>query len=163
MDDDLGLDAIITAFLNYSEFSSINYEAFRDTIKIEIALRGDIGEEKKAHMLSRTCQSLQLFYKIAHIEPKLIKMDVVEKEGITILRWHRDIKSLREQELELLVLLLRQEFNDNLVKDEHDFLMAQSVRTRVKNSLLKKIKKHGQISNNIFAYRDEGRVFVFNK
>ena len=162
MKDESGLDAIISAFIRYSEFSCIKYEAPGNTIKIEIALQGDFNEDQKLKMLNNICQTMNLYYKISKIEPTLMKLDVIQPDGVTILRLYRDLRSMREEELGMFVRLLRQEYPNSLMKDDNNLLFQDFMFGDVKNSILKRINSSHNY-NHIFAYRDGGRVFVFNK
>ena len=160
---DYGLDVIISSFIRYTELSAVKYDAEKDIIKIEVVLNGCIGDEHRSRFNSRYCQSMALFHKMLKIEAAYMKLDFIENAGITVLRLYRESLSLREDEIELYILLLRHEFASLLVRDDNDMVAEAALSGDIKNTLLKKIMDSRQPYQNIFAYRDEGRVFVFNK
>ncbi|PKM77767.1 MAG: hypothetical protein CVU90_05715 [Firmicutes bacterium HGW-Firmicutes-15] len=163
MQKDSGVDAILSSFIRYSELSAVKYDAEKDIIKIEVALNGCIGDKHRSNFITRYRQSIALLHNMLNIEPAYMDLEFIEKSGITIMRLYRANLSLREEEIELFVLLIRQEFASLLVRDDNDMLAEAALSRDIKDTLLKKIKESRQPYQNIFAYRDEGRVFVFNK
>ncbi len=163
VEKDSGLEAVLASFIRYTELSAVKYDAKQDIIKLEIALNRCISDQNRCRFMDRYRQSMELFYKINKIEPSFVDLEFIEKSGITIIRLYREMVYLQEEEIELFVWLLRQEFASLLVKDENDIFAATELSGDFKDTLLKKIRETGQPYQNIFAFRDEGRVFVFNK
>lgn len=163
MVDESGLDAIISAFISYSEFSSVKYDVKSNIIKIEVPLNDNIDKEQRRQFITSCRQSMTLYFKMTGVKPVKFDMDFIEKSGIIILRLYRDSKTLRGQELELFVQLLRQAFAALLIRDDNDISAMANSLGDIKQSLLQKIKQSYDSYHSIFAYRDEGRVFVFNK
>jgi len=163
MENESGLDAIISVFIRHSELSAVKYDVKSDTIKIETALNDNVDEKKRCKFMARCRQSMALFYRMTRVEPVQFALKFIENSGITILRLYRDSKTLREQEMELFVQLLRQEFASLLIRDENDIASLANQSIDIKKTVLQKIKQEHDSYHNIFAYRDEGRVFVFNK
>jgi len=158
-----GLDAVLSVFIRYSELSAVKYDVERDLVKIEIALNDRVPDEQVQLFTKRYRKSMELFYQMLNYQPVTIELGSIEKSGITILRIYRDGLTIREEEMELSVRLLRQEFDSLLVRDDNDIVTGAILNGEVKESLLQKIREYHQPYHNIFAYRDEGRVFVFNK
>ncbi|MDD4171271.1 MAG: hypothetical protein PHQ94_03450 [Syntrophomonas sp.] len=163
MDMGTGLDAIMSVFIRYSELSAVKYDAKRDIIKIEIALNDGIKTEQGSRFINRYHQSMALYYNMTDMEPIHIKLQFIENSGITILRLYRDSQTLREEEMELYVRLVRQEFASLLIRDDNAIVAVAPLSGDEKRNLLHKIRQSHDSYHNIFAYRDEGRVFVFNK
>jgi len=158
-----GLDAVLSVFIRYSELSAVKYDVEKDLVKIEIALNDRVPDEQVQRFGVKYRKSMELFYHMLNYEPITIELGSIEKSGITILRIYRDGLTIREEEMELCVRLLRQEFDSLLVRDDNDIVTGAMLTGEVKESLLQKIREYHQPYHNIFAYRDEGRVFVFNK
>ncbi len=163
MDGLRGLEAIISVFISNTEFSSIKYEAETQTIQVEVALREELTEDQKKDIVDHTCRTMRLFYEMSGINPQMVEMDINQKDGVAIVGLRRDIGSLEDKELGLYLELLRERCRDVIIMDEGGDLNDDSLHTRVGSSLLQKIRKQGQLRRNIFAYREEGRLFVFNK
>ena len=163
MENDSGLEAILASFIRFTELSAVKYDVEKDIIKIEIALNSCIGGQHRHRFINRYMKSMVLFHKMHKIDPSFVDLDFIEKSGITIIRLYRDSVSLREEELELVVLLLRQEFASLLVRDDINMFAEAELPGDFKDTFLRKLRESRQPYQNIFVYRDEGRVFVFNK
>jgi len=157
------LDTIISVFIRHSELCAVKYDVKSDTIKIDTALNDSIDEEKRNKFITCCQKSMALFYGMTKVEPVQFALKFIENSGITILRLYRDSKTLQEQEMELFVQLLRQEFKSLLIRDDNDIAAIANLSGDIKRNLLQKLKQSYDTYHNIFAYRDEGRVFVFNK
>lgn len=160
---DSGVDAIMSVFIRCSELSAVKYDVEKDIIKVEIALNKSIKPEQRSKFINKCRESMGLFYKIYKLEPMHFNLSFIENSGITIVRLFRDSQTLIEDEMELFVRLLRQEFASLLIRDDNDMVAGVNLSGDEKNTLLEKIRKSHQPYQNIFAYRDEGRVFVFNQ
>ncbi len=157
-----GLESAMSAFIRYAELSSVKYDAKLDIIKVEIALNDGIQDEQKKGFLTRYTQCIRLYNNIVGVEPIYNNLKVIDNSDITILRLYRDGSTLTEEEIELFVGLVRQEFASFLIRDDN--IMAAAVLSGdEKSNLLSKIRKSNDSYRNIFAYRDKGKVFVFNK
>ncbi|MDD4801592.1 MAG: hypothetical protein PHF24_01435 [Syntrophomonas sp.] len=163
MEMDSGMDAILSSFIRYTELSAIKYDAQKDVIKIEAALNGCINEQQSQRFIAKYNKSTALYHSIKGIQPGYMDLEFIEQYGITILRLYRESQTLQEEEIELFVLLLRQEFVDLLMKEENDMLAQAALTEDIKVTVMKKIKQLKQPCHNIFVYRDKGRVFVFNR
>ncbi|MEA4924323.1 MAG: hypothetical protein VB084_03340 [Syntrophomonadaceae bacterium] len=163
MVNESGLDTILSVFIRYSELSAVKYDVKSDTVKIETALSDKVDETKRNNFIDCCQKSMALFYEMTKIQPIKFALSFMENAGITILRLYRDGKTLQEQEMELFVRLLRQEFASLLIKDDNDIATLVNGAGDIKKTLMQKLHQSYDSYHNIFAYRDEGRVFVFNK
>ena len=163
MSSDSGLDALISAFIRNPELSSVKYDVKKDIIKIETALGVVISEENRTLFLHRCCQSLQLLFQTIKVQPKYFELRFQENSGITLLRLYRDSQTLSEEEIELFVNLVKQTFAAWLIQDNQDMSAGTFLTGEIKQTLLNKIKRSQEDYQNIFAFRDEGKVYVFNK
>lgn len=157
------LDAVISAFIRYPEMSSIKYEARNNTVAMEMILKGHIVDKQQKRFAERSKQSLALFYKIHQICPDQLTINFTRRRDITILTWSRDNFSLSEDEIELFVILAIQEFSAVLLTDglEHDINGA--TYHDFKKSVMRKISREHHPYQKVFAYRDRGKMFVFDK
>lgn len=162
MDKGSGLDAMMSVFIRYAELSAVKYDAKLDIIKVEIALKDEIISEKADCFLKQYYSCMGLYYNLTKVVPIYNKLKLIENSGITILRLYRDSHTLHEEEIELFVGLVRQKFDSLLIRDDND-MVATALSGDAKKNLLDKIRQSHESYHNFFAYRDEGKVFVFNK
>lgn len=163
MIEDSGLDAVISAFIRYPEMSSIKYEAKHNTAAMEMILKGHIGDKQQRRFVERSRQSLALFYRLHKIQPSKLEIDFAKRRDIYILSLTRDLYSLTEEEIEVFIVLACQEFSAVLLTD----VMEQQYNGRFyhdfKKSVMQKINRERHPYQKVFAYRDGGKMFVFDK
>ncbi|QGT99637.1 hypothetical protein SYNTR_1044 [Candidatus Syntrophocurvum alkaliphilum] len=158
-----GLDMFISISVQFSEFSSIKYEADNNIIKLELALEGVLEEEGKQEFITNINKCLDCLHKLRNSNPQISKLTFEDLPGITLISFYRDAETLTEEELHLFTTMLKESFNSLIIREEENMLSLEYYKKEIKKSLLKKINKTNTPSNNFFAYREEGRVFVFNK
>ena len=163
MDKGSGLDALVTVFLRHTELSAVKFDTVRDIVKIEIALNTSLTEQQGNRFIDICRKSMALFYRMGNLEPIHISLKFIEHAGVTILRLYRDSQTLIEEEIELFVRLIRQEFASWLIRDDNDMVTAAILNSDEKKQVLSKIKSGQESYRNVFVYRDQGRVFVFNR
>jgi len=163
MDKGSGLDALVTVFLRHTELSAVKFDAVRDIVKIEIALNTSLTEQQGNSFIDICSKGMALFYRMGNLEPIHISLKFIEHAGVTILRLYRDSQTLIEEEIELFVRLVRQEFASWLIRDDNDMVTAAILNGDDKKQVLNKIKSGQESYHNVFVYRDQGRVFVFNR
>ncbi len=163
MDKGSGLDALMSAFIRYAELSAVKFDAVRDIIKIELALDTSLTEEQGNRFIIACHRSMALFYKMSNLKPIHISFKFIEHAGITILRLYRDSKTLMEDEIELFIKLVRQEFASWLIRDDNDIVTTAILNGDEEKHLINKIRQSHDSYHNLFIYRDQGRVFVFNR
>jgi hypothetical protein len=158
-----GLDMSISVFVHYKELNSVMYDAAKGNMKIEVALMGSIEESILNKFVEKIHNSLNLYYRLSNIDPLLMNVEYTTKIGITLIRFDRDIESLSEGEIELFVLMLRENFSSLLIIDDTiDVGSEERYARKIKRSLLN--KKIDDVNSKIFfGYRDHGTLFVFNK
>jgi hypothetical protein len=160
MTNDSGLDIFITISLKYPELNAVKYQVDKDQIILEVALNGKTINQKIKSFTKKTVSHLSLFHKLANKKPTLLELDFKEVSGITFLRFLRDIKSLTEEEIELFFHLLMDDFSNSIIRDNQSIDNREIFKKKVK--LIKVIRENSSMTR-FFAYRKEGKVFVFNK
>lgn len=158
-----GIDVLISAFVHYPELSAVKYEAQKDILKIEILLNAKLPDQVLDQFIDSVKQCLKLYFNLSHTSPRLTEIKYSRSSDITLLKIYRDAGSLSEKEMELYILLLREKFNNILVREQNSRMSEASCEKHIKRNMLQ-ADKNGTLANaTLFAYRDEGTMFVFNK
>ncbi len=165
MEDNAGLDIFISVLLRYPEFNAVKYDAANGEIKIEVALQGGIENESQHRFIAESMECVGLFHKLSGIQTSIIKIrfEEYEKSNLTFLRYNRDVESLTEGEVEVFAGLLQKCFDEFIIRDSGKIITEDICKKRIKENLLYKINRGKTSTNNFLAYRDHGRVLVFNK
>lgn len=163
MHEDPGLEAVLSAFIRYPEMSSIKYEAKNNTAAMEMIIKGHIVDKQQRRFIERSRQSLALFYKLHQIAPSDLEINFASRRDITILTFTRDLDSLVEDEIELFMILACQEFSAVLLADVMEEHCSCASYHEFKKSVMQKINREQHPYQKVFAYRDRGKMFVFDK
>ncbi|MDD2619104.1 MAG: hypothetical protein PHC92_00320 [Syntrophomonadaceae bacterium] len=162
MSNDKGLDIFISVSLKYPELNAVKYQADEEKIYFELALIQNIDKNVKEIFLNKLKNCLIMYHKITSTQPSLLDLSFHENGGVNFLRVQRDIKTICEEEIELLLLMVSEEFNNYMLQDNSRIVIQDSLKKRLKKNLLKKINTGNAGANNFLAYRQEGKVMVFN-
>ncbi len=163
MNTDTGIDAALSAFIRHPELSSIKCEGKDNTIAMEMILKGYIDEKQEQHFTLRTHQSLTLFYRLRKISGAKVKLKFSTQSEITILTLIRDNCTLSEEEINIFVLLACQEFSNVILSETDEQLFSEQIHHDVKRTLIKKFSNKWHPDQKLIAYRDRGKMFVFDK
>lgn len=163
MHAELGLEAVLSALIRYPEMSSIKYEAIHNTAAMKMILKGHIVDKQQKHFIERSQQSLALFYKLHQITPNQVEIHFISRQDITILTLTRDLDSLREDEIELFMILVGQEFSAVLLTDAIEEQNTEPSYNKLKKTVMQRINRERHPYQKVFAYRDGGKMFVFDK
>ena len=161
MTNDSGLDFFLTISLKYPELNAVKYLVDKHQIILEVALQGNVGNRQDEFII-RTEEHLSLLHKLSNKQPIVFELSFKDVSGITFLRFCRDISSVTEEEIELFLFLLMEDFAGTIIKDLENVACKNTFNTKTKRNLLKKITIDKSVTN-FFAYREQGKVFVFNK
>lgn len=165
MQENTGLDIFISVLLRYPEFNAVKYDAAKGEIKIDVALQGEINRDKQEDFIAEAQNCVAFFHKLTSLKTSIIKIAFKEYSlsDLTFLSYHRDVESLSEGEFELFAGLLQKFFNQFIIRDSGKRITEDGFKEQIKENLLYKINRAKTSTNNFLAYRDHGRVLVFNK
>lgn len=163
MNRDLGLDVFLTISLDHPEINAVKYLADKEQIILEVAFNAVIEPMKRESFLKKTRDCLDLFHRLAGKKPELMKIELIDKSELSFLRFYRDVGTLSQDEISLLILILREKFANLLLKDSNDIVAKDAFKRKLKRTLMQKLNRSSSDSTDFLAYRKEGRVFVFNR
>ncbi len=158
--NETGLEIFLNVSVNYPEINIVKYEYNTDLLIVEVVLGKEIDREQERTFITRSQQCLQLLHKLNESKPKVFNIKIKRLAGLTFLRYYRDAKSLNENEINLLMFLLRKDFYDCMLNEAEIEPTCNSFKKQVKRDLLQQLNNN---SGYIFAYRDHGRLCMFNR
>lgn len=160
--DSIGL--LISILVRYPEVGTINYEPETHVLTFTFVLSCLFMEEQLDSFQTKLFACLETYNYLEAKKPKIINLSSSVCRNFTVLEIRRDVETLSQTELSLIVSLIRQEFRDNLVAEESDNLIEEEIllQEELIGHMLENMK--GAIpEKKLIAFREEGRVLVFNK
>lgn len=158
-----GLEIFLNVSVNFPEINIVKYDYNSDLLIIEVALSREIELEEEQKFIARGQECLQLLHKLEENKPEIFNIRFTKLSGLTFIRYYRDIKSLNEKEINLLISLLREEFYDCLLDNGRSIINRDSFKRKVKRDLLLQLNNDNDNVGYLFAYRDHGRLCMFNR
>jgi hypothetical protein len=160
--DSVGL--LISILVRYPEVSTINFDPDKQLLKFTFMYSQVLGDKELAGLKGRLMDSIEAYNMLEGIEPRLITINHNVCDNLTMIEVQRDVHSLAQEEITLIVELFRQYLDTNLVTEENERLFEEEMiaQEEMIEHMLECIK--GSAENKyLFAFREEGKVLVFNK
>ena len=109
-------------------------------------------------------QALQAYYYLEDITSELNAFTFEQLDHFTIMEFQRDINSLSQKEISLVIALLKEQFGASLISDEDEDLNVdnQTLHEELISYMLENAKM-SRANIELIALRDEGKVVVYNK
>lgn len=157
-----GLDLFISISLTYSELHAVRYDSDYNIISLEIAVQGEIAADIENSLLTQVKQCLDLYYKMAGVNVTIANVYLQRLNEITLLHFQRDMNTMSEDEIGLLLNLIQENIPNRIIYDIGDSITEEPFKHKVKQNLLRRISKD-EAKHQFLAFRKQGRVLVFQK
>jgi len=155
---------LISILVRYPELGTINYEPHHKTLKFTFLLTKLLTEREFSHWERMLTLSLDTYWYIQKRRARVFETHRSAFGKITVLEIVRDIDTLTREEISLVIELVRAEFGQLLVIDAEESLLEEDMvlQEELIQQMLEDFKLSRQ-DKNLIAFREEGRVLVFNK
>mgnify|MGYP000067481569 CR=1 FL=1 len=157
-----GLDLFISIFLAYSELHAVRYDSDNDILSWQIAVQGEVDADQERDWLARINQCMDLYHKMAGIKATIAQVYVQRLNEVTLLHFERDMSTMSEGEIGLLLNLTRDIISNRIICETGDSITEEPFKDKVKQNLLRRISKD-EAKHQFLAFRKQGRVLVFQK
>lgn len=158
-----GLDLFISISLTYPELNAVRYESRADIIGLDIALQGEVDKSTQDRFITRVDQYMEFYCHMQNKQPCHSFIEFKSLGEITLIRLERDIISMSEDEIDLLLYLIRDTFSaDRIICDTSESITEEPFKLKVKQNLLRRINKE-DAQHHFVAFREQGTVKVFQK
>lgn len=160
--DSIGL--LISILVRYPEVGSTNYDP--ETRKLTLTFTiAKLLENKHLHDFKHKFIScLETFHFLENRNPYIINLEHTEYDKLTMLEVQRDVETITHNEISLIISIMQQDFVNALVTDDNENLLEEELELQEEmiGHMLENIKGT-TIGKKLIAFREEGRVLVFNK
>jgi hypothetical protein len=154
-----GLEIIISTSAKYRELNAVRYNADENTIMLEFALLGAADLEPVLKYIANGLDTYQHLFSQAS---RLTRITLTESLGISLLRVTRDVDTVSEEEIDLLVDLIRTHLADRIIVNDDQEIGQERLKKRLTNKLLKRVNNSDIGAMNFSIFREEGKIFILN-
>ena len=153
-----GLRLLTSILLRYSEVGSVHYWREQHALKFTFMIT-QCQEVSSVQEILRP--ALEVFHQIEGQSMRIFDIACRNEENICVITISRDVDSMTQSEVGLIVELIKRKYKKQLVYDEMNILDDELLfQEQVISRMLSSIQTH-DIDENVVALREKGRVLVF--
>lgn len=155
---------LISILLRYPEVGSINFDPLSHELRLTFILSCEMGNNKIEETKGLIIDSIDMYHQLEKIRPSVFMIEWNHNDNYIIVDVKRDIDTLSKNEISFLMELFEIHFQNSLIVENNDDLWEEDlqIQDEMIGHMLEGIKK-GMSDKKLIAYRDEGKVLVFNK
>lgn len=159
-----GVGLLISILVRFPEVATINFDPDQQIVKFSF-ISSRIPESEEIDLFSgKLLDSIEVFNKLEGRTTRLTLVDHHQWDRFTLIEIHRDMETLVREEIDLIVSLLRENLQNSLITDGNQSFYEEEllVQEEIIDHMLESVKGCSG-DKKLFAFREEGRVLVFNK
>lgn len=160
--DSVGL--LISILVRYPEVATINFDPARQVLKFTFIASRDLTVTEISAMKEKLMLSIEVFNMLEGKQIRVALITHQTSDHLTMIEVQRDVETLVREEIALIVQLFHQYLKKNLVTEtseplfEEDLIIQEEIIEHMLNSV-----RSAAGDKYLFAFREDGRVLVFNK
>lgn len=161
--ESLGTNLLISFLIRYPELSSLRYNPQQATLSFTMLIKDEVAPERQTEFVTFVAN---YFSACRELDPRFAPLGRVThaaEDGVTVLVYEQKMDILSIPETRLFMQLVR-DFYPELGTEESVPLQEEEVYAQ--EEIIEQIlgqKENLREEKLIVAYRDGGRVFVYNK
>jgi hypothetical protein len=149
---------LVSILLRYPEVGTISCNKAQQALVLKFLTGKECAFDELKIKLT---QALEMFHKIERRKMQLFSIEKHEQE-LNLLVITRDLQTITQNEMNLIVEIIKNELRDQLIIDENNLLEDEILlQEEVIGHMLAAIRTNGT-EKSITAVREDGRVLVFN-
>lgn len=153
-----GVGLLISILVRYPEVCSVRYLQKEHTLELRFILHDVVDQ---VNLTEKLCDALEVYHRLEGNVMQTCTIDFDGEENLSILTITRDIQTISQIEVSLVVELIKIELMKELVYEEFELEEDElAFQEKVICDILEAVKK-GNMDKSFIAVREEGRVLVY--
>lgn len=155
---------LISMLVRYPELATINFDPRHQTLKFTFLLTRVLSEDEFDAFRRRLLESLKAYAWLEGLEVATTEVGLTKYGDVSVVEVVRDVRSLSQGEVSLTIDLIRGVFAPILVVDRGESVQEEELAAQEEliEQMLEDLRE-SRSDRNLIAFREEGRVLVFNK
>lgn len=160
--DSIGL--LISILVRYPEVGTINFDPLTQQIKFTFIFSTALDTVDFINFENNLRDCIDTYNDLEGRESKVIDISHKIYDNFTMLEINRDVETISQEEISLIIELVDSKFKNTLVTENNDYFLEEDLimQEELIEHMLESLKSNKQ-EKNLIAFREEGRVLVFNK
>jgi len=155
---------LISILVRYPQVASINFDPCEQVLRFNFICSQVLNDHEFEEFKILLLNSIQTYNYLEKKDTVLIEIVHQVYDDLTLIEIKRDVVTLVQEEIALVVALFNQFIGVNLVYDlNEDIIDEDSIAQKeIIEHMLESVR--GTVENkHLYAFREEGKVMVFNK
>lgn len=155
---------LISVLVRYPEIANVHYDNKDHTLRCSLILARRLLEEEVNSVRDRILGSLEAYFLLESRKTAVVELKVDVYDEISVLQIRRDVASLTQEEISMVTEIVRDMFPTYLVTEHGEAFGDEdpAFQEEIIEEMLDDLRQSGQ-QKNLVAFREEGRVLVYNK
>lgn len=156
---------LISILVRYPEVGSLHYDPQEQAMRFTFLLTRALSDEAFVQLEQRITGSLEALSYLEARPPRQLRLErSLLGDHLTMIEIQRDVGSLTQEEISLVISLMRSSFRHELIIDPGDSLYEDelALQDEMIEQMLEDLRG-SRSDRRLVAFREEGRVMVFNQ
>lgn len=155
---------LISILIRYPEVAKINFDPDKQILRFTFLYSRALSDTEINDLREKIISSIEVYNQLENKNPQVVILDYKVADNITMIEIQRDVDTLVQEEISLMVELFQQYVKNNLVTEEQEQLVDEILieQEELIEHMLESVKTKSE-NKRLYAFREEGRVLVFNK
>ncbi|HWR40380.1 MAG TPA: hypothetical protein VN611_12850 [Patescibacteria group bacterium] len=158
------VNLLISILIRYPEIGTIKYLPETNSLKMTFLLRVLPDTEDLADVCRVLEASICAYHLLKGLKNARVALKVSHYDPVMMLEVQRDVPTLSQNEIALMIHILNESYGQWLIADYHETMPEDDliVQEEYIADMLENIKRQ-RIDQGLIGIREDGRVFVFDK
>lgn len=154
----------VSLLVRYPDLGSVKFLPESRTLVLTFLLRPSPESGLFKAFSKRLYQSLEAYSYLSGSPVHVINVSRTDHESCTVIEAARDVDTLTQEELALIVALVREWFSDRLVLEATEPMTEEDmqVQDEIIGHMLEDVRKDPSLGD-LIGFRDGDRVLLFNR
>lgn len=159
-----GANLLISILVRYPEIGTINFDKEKNLLKLTFMFSDQTAKIDFALVRRLLLDSIFAYHVLENVKVNTADIQLNTYGNMTMLNIIRDVATLSNSEIALIITLLRDKYQDRLIIDYNDSMLEEdlAIQEEVIGNMLESVKRQYS-GSSLIGIREEGRVLVFNK
>lgn len=154
----------VSLLVRYPDLGSVKFLPESRTLVMTFLLRPSPENSLFKAFSKRLYQSLEAYSYLSGSPVHVINLSRTDHESCTVIEAARDVDTLTQEELALIVAIVREWFSDRIVLEGMEPMAEEDlqVQDEIIGHMLEDVRKVSALGD-LIGFRDGGRVFLFDR
>ncbi len=156
---------LISILVRYPEVAAINFDPWEQSLKFSFICSRKISEEEMRRFENLVRDHVRVYNYLKEKDASIVEIKHQVFEDLTIIEVKRDVGTLAQDEIALVVEIFHRCWGKDLVSDLDDENIIEEdmvIQEEIIEHMLESVRGSAGYKK-LYAFREEGKVLVFNK